>query len=70
MVVSVGVDEVVADEDSCGVGVDDEDGTVEGVEEDGVGGFGAYAFYGEELRAKQVGGDIVEHCEVGVASSG
>ena len=66
VVVGVGVEEAVAGEDAIGIRVDNEDLAVEGVEEDGVGGFAAYAVDGEEVFAKGGQGDVCEGVEVGV----
>ena len=49
VVIEVGFDEVVTYGDASGVSVNDEDGSVEGVEEDGVGCLGTYAVNFEKL---------------------
>src|SRR5262245_6947546 len=51
-----GMGEAVAFEDAAGVGIDDEDGMLAGIEEDGVGGFGADAAKSEKLFAEALGG--------------
>lgn len=50
------MNQVVAFEDAARVGVDGEDGMIAGVEQDGVGSFGADAVDGEELFAKEGSG--------------
>ena len=42
-VIAFGVDKAMTGEDAVGVGIDDESGFFEGVEDDGVGGFAADA---------------------------
>lgn len=44
----------VAFKDTAGVGIDHENRTADGVEKDGVGGFGSDAVDGEQLRAKSL----------------
>ena len=48
-------------ENAAGVSIHNEDGVVACVKKDGVGGFGADAVDGEELRAQSCGGSA-EHC--------
>jgi len=59
-IVGIGAYELMTGGNPGGVGIDDEDGTVEGVEEDRVGGFQADAFYGEQLSSQLVSGDCAE----------
>jgi len=59
-IAGVRLDQVVADSDAGGVGIDYEDGSAECVEQDGVGGFRAYALYAQKLLPQLIGVDGFE----------
>jgi len=69
-IAGVGGNKPVAREDAAGVGVDDEDFALEGVEEDGVGGLGADAVDLEELPAEGGGAGSAERPNNAVGEPG
>jgi hypothetical protein len=64
LVIVIRGDEEVSEEDSVGVGIDDEGGLLGGVEEDIVGGFRSDAVDDEEFLSEAGGGLVKEAVEV------